>query len=160
VKWGASISLLLVLCSGCNTVQTNRILRAELLALPDHSLVEFGRPMGAHDGGSTSIPLRFSTGQEYMLRCFCLGNLWIGAWKTNDWEKGYRFQISKVEQREPVETIRLDSPVAKRLSVLLREFAEDSAEKGWSRDWAAVLSRMMHRHTYDSAKASASFMRW
>ena len=49
-------------------------------------------------------------------------------WRMEDqhWEKGYRFQISRLGQREPVETIRLDSPVANRLSVLLREFAEDS----------------------------------
>jgi hypothetical protein len=159
MKWVAFMCLLLALCVSCDTVQTDRTLRAELRALPDHSLVEFGTPMGAHDGGSTSIPLGFSNGQEYMLKCFCLGNLMIGSWKTNDWENGFRFQISRIGQRERVETIRLDSPVANRLSVLLRDFAEDSPGNEWS-GWAVLLSKMMHRSTYDAAKVAAGFMQY
>ena len=151
------IPVLLVLCMSCGTVQTDRRLNAELRALPDHSLAEVGRAAIAHDGGSTSIPLAFSNGQNYQLRCFCWGNLLIGAWKTNHWEKGYRFQISRLGQREPVETIRLDGPVANRLSVLLRKFAEDSPGNEFTTD-AVLLSKMMHRSTYDAAKVAAGFM--
>ena len=116
--------------------------------------------MGAHDGGSASIPLGFNNGQEYVLRCFCLGNLLIGGWKTNDWEKGYRFQVRRSEQEGPIETIRLDSPVAERLSVLLQQFVEDADRTDWTTDFATSLSKMMHRRTYDGAKATAGFMSW
>ncbi len=159
MKLLAIIPFVLALCSSCGTVPRNRALHTELLAMADNSLIELGTGMTAHDGGSTSIPLRFSNGQEYLLRCFCFGYLLIGSWKTNAWEKGYRFQISRIGQRETVETIRLDSPVANRLSVLLLQFAENPTNKQ-STAWAASLSGMMHRNTYYTAKATAGFMSW
>lgn len=156
----AFMTLLIVVCASCRTVETDRTLCAELRALPDHSLVKFERPMSAHDGGSTTVPLGFNNGQEYMLRCFCQGNLLIGLWNTNEWEKGYRFQIRRSEQDKPVETIRLDSPVAKRLSLLLQQFVEATPSTNWTANFAASLSKMMHRETYEAAKASAGFMNW
>ena len=154
-----ALILVCLVCGGCSTVPTDSALNTELRTLPDHSLIAFGTGMTAHDGGSTSMPLRFSNGQEYLLRCFCIGNLLTGSWKTNAWEKGYRFQISRISQLDRVETIRLDSPVANRLSVLLLQFAEDPANKE-SSAWAVSLSRMMHRGTYDTAKATSGFISW
>jgi hypothetical protein len=154
-----ALILLCMLCGGCSTVPTDSALNAELRTLPDRSLIAFGTGMTAHDGGSTSIPLRFSNGDEYLLRCFCFGNLLIGSWKTNAWDKGYRFQISRIGQLDRVETIRVDSPLANRLSVLLLQFAEDPANKE-SSAWAVSLSKMMHRDTYYTGKAAAGFMSW
>jgi hypothetical protein len=151
------VSFMLVLCTSCDTVETNRALNAEVRALPSHSLVQFGTPADAHDGGSTSIALTFTNGQTYMLRCFCVGNLMIGRWKTNLWEKGYRFQLYRPGQDERAETIRLDSPIACHLSILLGEFAEDSADKRLGA-YATSLSSMMYRSTYETGKASSTFM--
>ncbi len=78
----------------------------------------------------------------------------------NDWEKGYRFQIRRAEQETPVETVRLDSPVAERLSLLLLQFAEDSPKRDWTTHFAASLSKMMHRRSHDTASATSGFMNW
>jgi hypothetical protein len=154
VKLVAGLIVAAICCFGCSTVPRDKVLEAQLRALPGHSLVAFGTPGLSHDGGSTGVILTFNNGQEYLLRCLCVGNILHRSWKTNDWKQGYRFQIYQPDSYQQVETIKLDSPLANRLSVLLRQFSEDHPAGEWSH-LALSFSRMMHRRTYDEARATA-----